>query len=269
MQKKANNIWKRWTFSWVGEFKEILSQSLWWGTVVNAAMLAATFYYTTLRFVAPWFTPIMFVAIAVGGLLVIYVLEKYIITPAIWAYRSKQLQQRDAEAIDKLDQLIEIETAKNEKLDKMLEQLAPSKVPNRSIAVSGGFDPVHPGHTRYIKEAMKLGSNIIVILTRDDQLAQKKGKPFMCYAERKEVLEAIVGDKGVVVPNVDIDITSVESIRKYRPETFAKGGDTWDLDNLPEAKVCGELGIDVVFGVGGFDKVQSSSRLIKGCEYDK
>jgi glycerol-3-phosphate cytidylyltransferase-like family protein len=108
-----------------------------------------------------------------------------------------------------------------------------------------------------------------VILTRDDQLSQKKGKPFMTYAERKEVLEAIVGDRGVVVPNVDTDITSVESIRKYRPDCFAKGGDTWDLDNLPEAKVCTELGIEVVFGVGGFDKVQSSSWLIKGQEHVK
>jgi len=130
------------------------------------------------------------------------------------------------------------------------------------VAVSGGFDPIHKGHVRYIKQAMELG-RVIVILTRDDQLEAKKGSAFMGYEERKEILEAIIGNRGEGVSNIDSTIASIDSIRKYKPDIFAKGGDTWDIDNLPEADVCKELGIKVVFGVGGVEKVQSSSQLIK------
>lgn len=130
------------------------------------------------------------------------------------------------------------------------------------VAVSGGFDPLHDGHIRYFKEASKLGDELIVILTRDAQLVAKKGEAYQGYDERKAILEwGFEGKKvkATIVPNVDTNITSTESIRKYKPDIFAKGGDSWDEENLPEAEVCRELGIKVVFGVGGFDKVQSSS----------
>lgn len=249
---KNNKVWQQRVLPGVGEFIETLSLTLFWGTIINFVMIAGTFYFTTLRYVAPWFDLPKFIGTVLVGIVTVFIITFKFVVPSLWAFRSKQMLQKDAVIV--------------EKLEKIIERLTPGKVPCRSIAVSGGFDPIHKGHVRYIQEAMKLGSNVIVILTRDDQLAHKKGKPFMTYAERKEVLEAIVGDRGVVVPNVDADITSVESVRKYRPDCFAKGGDTWDLDNLPEAKVCAELGIEVVFGVGGFDKVQSSSWLIRGKE---
>ena len=59
-------------------------------------------------------------------------------------------------------------------------------------------------------------------------------------------------------------MTSIESLKLYRPDVFAKGGDTWNINNLPEREVCEELGIEVVFGVGGFEKLQSSSDLLRG-----
>ena len=130
------------------------------------------------------------------------------------------------------------------------------------VAVSGGFDPIHIGHTRNIKEAKELGNYLIVILTRDDQLISKKNHVFMPYQERKEILEAI---KWVdeVVENIDVGITSKKSLEIYHPDIFAKGGDSWNKENIPEAEICEELGIEIVFGVGGFEKVQSSSELTK------
>jgi len=130
------------------------------------------------------------------------------------------------------------------------------------IAISGGFDPLHCGHVRNIHDAKTRGDYLIVILTRDDQLIQKKGFVFMTYAARKEILHSI---KWVdeVVPNVDPDITSCDSLRLYAPNIYAKGGDSWNNENIPEAKVCKELGIEIIYGIGGFDKVESSSRLVK------
>ncbi len=129
------------------------------------------------------------------------------------------------------------------------------------VAVSGGFDPVHIGHIRYLKEAKKLGDKLLVILNSDDFLIRKKGKPFMVFAERKEILEAIrwVDE---VVPSVDNDQTVCQSLRYYQPDIFAKGGDR-TMSNIPEKDTCTELGIKMVFGVGGA-KIQSSSWLIEG-----
>ena len=129
------------------------------------------------------------------------------------------------------------------------------------VAISGGFDPVHPGHISYIEEALKLGDRLIVILSRDNQLVMKKGKYAQPYKVRRAVLEWGLHGRGYIVENRDKDITSCESLRYYRPDIFAKGGDTWSLENLPEREVCEELGIKVLFGIGGYDKQYSSSKF--------
>ncbi len=133
------------------------------------------------------------------------------------------------------------------------------------VAISGGFDPLHPGHVRYIDEALRLGDELMVILTRDDQLVIKKGYFALPYEERREVLEwGLVKQSKhfIIVPNIDADITSCSSLEWYRPDIFAKGGNDWDESNLPEGEVCIALGIRIVFGVGGLDKVDSSRRIV-------
>jgi len=129
------------------------------------------------------------------------------------------------------------------------------------VAISGGFDPIHTGHIKYIEEALKLGDKLIIILSRDDQLIMKKGRVAVPYEVRKAVLEWGLKCRGCVVENIDKDHTSKESIAYYKPDVFVKGGDTWALDNLPEKEVCDKLGIKLAFGVGGYDKPYSSSEF--------
>ena len=57
--------------------------------------------------------------------------------------------------------------------------------------VSGGFDPIHSGHIDYIFEAKENADYLIVALNSDHWLSQKKGKPFMEFSERKQILESI------------------------------------------------------------------------------
>jgi len=93
-------------------------------------------------------------------------------------------------------------------------------------------------------------------------LVTKKGKVWIPYERRKYMLEWMFKGKGkkcTIVENTDSDITSRESLRKYLPDIFAKGGSDWDKDNLAEREVCTELGIQVIFGVGGFEKPRGSS----------
>ena len=47
--------------------------------------------------------------------------------------------------------------------------------------VSGGFDPLHEGHIKYLKDAASYGDKLIVALNSDEWLSNKKGKPFMIF----------------------------------------------------------------------------------------
>lgn len=135
------------------------------------------------------------------------------------------------------------------------------------VMVSGGFDPIHIGHVRYIKEAKKLGDYLVVVLNNDNWLRMKKGKEFMGEIERKEILEAIAGvDKVIISGHVKNtkDKSVCEEIKKLRPHIFANGGDRKpDGDPVPEVAVCEELGIKMVYNVGHGGKVRSSSELVK------
>lgn len=127
------------------------------------------------------------------------------------------------------------------------------------IAVSGGFDPVHIGHIRMIQDASRYG-DVMVIINSDAWLKRKKGYAFMTYEERAEIMGNI---KGVVlVTSVDdSDGTVCEALRRHRPDAFANGGDR-KTQNTPEMDVCEELGIQMMWAVGGNDKPQSSSWLV-------
>ena len=109
-----------------------------------------------------------------------------------------------------------------------------------TVAVSGGFDPVHVGHVRMILEAAEVG-DVIVIANSDEWLMRKKGYVFMPWKERAEILASIRGVLKVVTVD-DSDGTVCEALRREKPTFFANGGDR-KTDNTPEMDVCSELGI--------------------------
>ena len=133
-------------------------------------------------------------------------------------------------------------------------------VEKSTVMVSGGFDPVHVGHIRLILEAAKFG-DVIVIANSDKWLFRKKGFVFMTFEQRKEILDAI---KGVILVDAvdDKDGTVCEAIRTHKPTYFAKGGDRRRA-NTPEVNLCQELGVEMLWGVGGDKKSESSSDLVK------
>jgi D-beta-D-heptose 7-phosphate kinase/D-beta-D-heptose 1-phosphate adenosyltransferase len=129
--------------------------------------------------------------------------------------------------------------------------------------VSGGFDPIHIGHIRMIKEAKKLGDKLIVILNNDNWLMKKKGFVFMPQRERKEIIEAIKGVDRVMLtkhPKNPRDMSVCAELKKIKPDIFANGGDRRTSKDILEAPLCKKYCIKIVFNVGG-GKVQSSSWL--------
>jgi cytidyltransferase-like protein len=139
--------------------------------------------------------------------------------------------------------------------------------------VSGGFDPIHIGHVRLLKEAKKYGTELWVILNNDNWLIAKKGFIFMPQKERKEILEAIRYVDYVFITEHEpqpSDMSVCQDLLKIAPYyigelgfsmRFCNGGDRKE-DNVPEYDICEKLGIELIFGVGG-DKVQSSTELAR------
>lgn len=133
--------------------------------------------------------------------------------------------------------------------------------------VSGGFDPIHEGHVEMIKSSAKASDGVIVLVNSDDWLCRKKGKNFYSVETRKAILENM---KGVidVLEFDDSDNSASDGIRKARKKypdahlVFANGGDR-GKDNIPEGPVCQECHVDMAFGVGGSNKANSSSWILK------
>ena len=134
------------------------------------------------------------------------------------------------------------------------------------IAVSGGFDPVHIGHIRMIQDASRYG-DVLVIINSDEWLMRKKGYVFMPWKERAEIMGNI---KGVTIVTAvdDNDGTVCEAIGRHRPDAFANGGDR-KSENTPEMDLCEELGIQMMWAVGGSNKPQSSSWLVNKLKENK
>ena len=138
---------------------------------------------------------------------------------------------------------------------------------------SGGFDPMHIGHVRCIKETARLAGCssthpsemkglVVVVVNADSFLIRKKGYAFMPLQERMEIIDSI---KGVdfVVPweALPPDQTVIGAISKLQPKFFTKGGDRFDASNIPEWEICQQIGCEILTGIGG-DKIQSSSSLV-------
>ena len=136
---------------------------------------------------------------------------------------------------------------------------------------SGGFDPLHVGHLRCIQQTALMCEGgptgrgdtgvFVVIVNGDGFLYRKKGYAFMPHHERMEIVAGIEGVDYVLGWD-DGSQTVTGAIDILHPKFFTKGGDRNSADNVPEFKLCEEIGCEVIFNVGG-GKIRSSSELAK------
>ena len=139
---------------------------------------------------------------------------------------------------------------------------------------SGGFDPMHIGHVRCIRETSSKASNadihpwnmkgiVVVVVNADSFLIRKKGFAFMPLEERMEIVNAIAGVDFVVPWETDEDQTVIGALEILKPNYFTKGGDRFDASTIPEWDICQKINCEIITGVGAGGKVQSSSDLIR------
>ena len=132
------------------------------------------------------------------------------------------------------------------------------------IILSGGFDPAHSGHISMCNAAKQLGDILIVGVNSDAWLVRKKGQAFMPWEERATIIGNLKSVDQVVKFNDDDNTACdlIEQVKRMYPTAeivFANGGDR-TKENIPEMKV---TGVEFLFGVGGENKMNSSSWILQ------
>ena len=120
-----------------------------------------------------------------------------------------------------------------------------------------------------MEAAASLGDNLIVLLNSDEWLTRKKGRPFMPFEERATILERMhmvynvygVEDSDGSVTKGLIDVRN--AFGEQHEYVFCNGGDRTE-DNIPEMEADG---YSFKFGVGGENKANSSSWILKEWKY--
>jgi cytidyltransferase-like protein len=143
----------------------------------------------------------------------------------------------------------------------------------KTIAITSGyFNPIHPGHIECFRMSKELAgvNELCVIVNNDLQARLKRGVPsFQAQEDRIKIVSSIRWvDKAFL--SIDTDAAVCESVKHiftyYRGLfsdccfVFTKGGDRF-ASNTPESKICEELGIKLIDGLGA--KTHNSSDFIK------
>jgi rfaE bifunctional protein nucleotidyltransferase chain/domain len=97
------------------------------------------------------------------------------------------------------------------------------------IFTNGCFDILHAGHTRYLREAKKLGDVLILALNSDNSVRSIKGekRPIVPEAERAEVVASLASVDYVTIFD---ELTPLELIEFLQPDVIVKGGDWAEKD---------------------------------------
>ncbi len=90
------------------------------------------------------------------------------------------------------------------------------------VMATGVFDLLHIGHLHYLKEARKLGSELIVVVATDETVRKRKHNPIIPQEMRRELVEALKPVNKAVVGHSDDDLMIVEEIK---PDIIALGYD--------------------------------------------
>ncbi len=132
----------------------------------------------------------------------------------------------------------------------------------RIVQCHGVFDIVHLGHIRHFNLAKKEGDVLVVTLTKDKYVKRGPGRPIFNENLRAETLASLAVTDYVCV--VDSP-TATESIKRLKPDVYAKGPDYREKERDITGKIYEEE--EAVKSVGGRllltdDIVFSSSQLI-------
>ena len=111
--------------------------------------------------------------------------------------------------------------------------------------VTGGFDPIHSGHIKYFERAKDLSNYLVVGINTEEWLTNKKGQYFLSWKERAEIIRHLDMVDAVISWEDDELGSACGAIEKCL-----------DISDNPR--------VEFVWGVGGDDKMNSSSWILHG-----
>ncbi|AGM03591.1 glycerol-3-phosphate cytidylyltransferase [Amycolatopsis sp. MJM2582] len=145
--------------------------------------------------------------------------------------------------------------------------------PAKASIVSGYFNPLHQGHLDLFEAAQARSGYLIVIVNNDHQQVLKKGRVIQVEDVRARIVRAlrIVDDVYIAVEQGPGINESFDLIRAAYPDTeleFCNGGDRRNVDELPadEVEAGARNNISMIYGIGGTDKADSSTRILSDME---
>lgn len=151
-----------------------------------------------------------------------------------------------------------------EALARELGELRRARPAARIVLANGCFDLLHVGHVRYLEDAKRRGDFLVVALNTDESVRALKGptRPLAPLAERAELVAALrCVDRVTSFGERTLEAT----LRLLRPQVHAKGSD-YTLENVPEAAIDRELGIEIA--ICGDPKDHSSTELLRRARGD-
>ena len=134
------------------------------------------------------------------------------------------------------------------------------------VITSGYFNPLHVGHLALLRAASELGDEVTVIVNNDAQQLLKKGRVITPEDQRLEVAGAIRYVDHAVL-SIDTDETVCDTLEMIAVRNadkhiiFANGGDRDSAKAVPEEAVCKAHGIEMIFDLGGNEKLDSSTAI--------
>lgn len=133
------------------------------------------------------------------------------------------------------------------------------------VAASGYFIFLHPGHIDYLNSSKKLGDILVVIINNDEQCKLKYGRVLIPQEQRQNIIKNLKCVDLTLI-SIDEDLSVSKTLEKVCPDIFTNGGDRSGHDTpeaIKEKEVCDKIGCKILFGIGGYDKIYSSSDLLR------
>ncbi len=131
----------------------------------------------------------------------------------------------------------------------------------RTIAVSGGFDPLHVGHISLFEAAAQKATHLAVLVESDEWVARKH-PPTLPQADRVKLLRAIRTVDYVVPLPPSGEWPAAE---EFEIDLYGVGPDHADLD-FPEREECEDRGIPIVVLEHGRAEVHSRDLLARAAK---
>lgn len=108
----------------------------------------------------------------------------------------------------------------------------------KTVATSGIFDIITPGHIEFLNKCKKMGDKLIVFLNGDYSASKIKRKPINDQYDRRRVL---LGLKAVDEVYIFDNQTPSQMVAAYKPDIYVK--DSGYVNKCPEKWYLGQNGV--------------------------